>query len=182
MRGDLTTSPWHVPPEPASSRVLILSGLPGAGKDSWLRKNRPDLPVVSLDMIREETGTAPTANQGAVLQEAFELARSHLREKRDFCWNATCLSGLTRRKIVGLCRSYDAQVTIASQDVPVRVAMGRNRGRISPVPDRALLRLAGRREPVSSEEAHHLLSVDAQGEETPLFGGVLIAADPEPQI
>lgn len=95
MRGDVNASAWHEPREPAGSGVTILSGLPGSGKDSWLARHRPDLPVVSLDRIREETGTSPTDNQGAVLQAAFEMARRHLREKRDFFWNATCLSRLT---------------------------------------------------------------------------------------
>jgi predicted kinase len=62
---------------------MTLSGLPGAGKDSWLRANRPDLPVVSLDRIRESFGVAPTDNQGQLLQAGFEAARVHLREGRD---------------------------------------------------------------------------------------------------
>lgn len=170
MRGDVNASAWYEPPEPAGSNVTILSGLPGSGKDSWIARHRPDLPVVSLDRIREETGTAPTDNQGAVLQEAFEMARRHLREKRDFCWNATCLSRLTRRKITGLCRDYDAHVKIVSQEVPLAVAMERNRGRDAPVPDQVLLRLARLREPVGHDEAHELICIDAQGSHDPVFG------------
>src|SRR5436190_1889310 len=33
--------------------VVLLSGLPGAGKDTWLREHLPDWPVVSLDALRE---------------------------------------------------------------------------------------------------------------------------------
>ena len=33
--------------------VVLMSGLPGAGKDSWIRSHLPDWPVVSLDAIRK---------------------------------------------------------------------------------------------------------------------------------
>lgn len=182
MRGDLRASAWFTPSEPTGSRVLIMSGLPGSGKDTWLRCHRPDLPVVSLDRIREEAGVSPTENQGAVLQAGFEAARAHLREKRDFCWNATCLSVLTRRKIVGLCRDYDARVKIISLDVLLLTAFDRNRERDAPVPDEILLRLAQKREPVGPEEAHELLSIDASGREENVFSrsGSRVNADPAP--
>lgn len=182
MRGDLRASAWFTPSEPTGSRVLIMSGLPGSGKDTWLRCHRPDLPVVSLDRIRAEAGVSPTENQGAVLQAGFEAARAHLREKRDFCWNATCLSVLTRRKIVGLCRDYDARVKIVSLDVPLLTAFDRNRERDAPVPDEILLRLAQKREPVGPEETHELLSFDASGREENVFSrsGSRVNADPAP--
>lgn len=180
MRGDLRASAWFTPPEPTGSRVLIMSGLPGSGKDTWLTGHRPDLPVVSLDRIREQGGVGPTDNQGAVLQAGFEAVRAHLREKRDFCWNATCLSGLTRRKIVGLCRDYDAHVTILSHDVPLLTALERNRGRDAPVPDEVLIRLAQKREPVGPEEAHEIVSLHVSGEREVLFGASEPPGHPSP--
>lgn len=34
--------------------VIVMSGLPGAGKDYWIAANGPDWPVVSLDKLRHE--------------------------------------------------------------------------------------------------------------------------------
>ncbi len=180
LRGDLNASPWFTPPEPTGPRVTILSGLPGAGKDSWLRAHRPDLPVVSLDLIRDRLGVGPTDNQGAVLQAGFEEARVHLRAGRDFAWNATCLTRRTREKIVGLARDYDAEVTIVSLDVPLAAALTRNRGRENPVPEPVIRKLADRREPALAEEAHVLVSVEADGTRTPLFRPV--SSDPDPSL
>ena len=164
LRADVTASPWFTPPEPIGSRITILSGLPGSGKDRWLRENRPDLPVVSLDRIRAEMGIGPTENQGKVLQAGFEAARVNLRAGRDFAWNATCLTRLTRQKIVGLSRDYDAHIEIVSLDIPVRVALERNRGRKdAALPDRIISDLALKREPLMAEEAHVIMSVDACG-------------------
>ena len=44
----------YVPHEDHCCTVTLMSGLPGAGKDTWLAANRPGLPVVSLDDIRVE--------------------------------------------------------------------------------------------------------------------------------
>src|SRR4029077_2556040 len=33
--------------------VTLMSGLPGAGKDTWLAKRRRETPVVALDSIRD---------------------------------------------------------------------------------------------------------------------------------
>ncbi|MCA9774474.1 MAG: AAA family ATPase [Myxococcales bacterium] len=180
LRGDVTASPWFAPPEPTGSRVLLMSGLPGAGKDSWLRENRPDLPVVSLDRIRDRLGIGPTDNQGAVLQAGFEAARAHHRAGRDFAWNATCLSRRTREKSVGLARDYDAEVTIVSLDVPLEAALTRNRGRAEPVPEPVIRKLADRREPALEGEAHLLVSVDAHGVQTPLIPPAPSGPDPSP--
>jgi len=163
MRGDVSTSPWFNPPEPAGSRVTILSGLPGSGKSSWLRAHRPNLPVVSLDRIREKAGVSPTDNQGTVLQAGFEAARVHLRAGQDFAWDATCLTRRTREKIVGLSRDYDAHITIVSHDVPVRVARERNRERPDPIPDQVLINLQKKREPPLQDEAHQVISIDERG-------------------
>ena len=163
LRGDLNASPWFTPPEPTGSRVTILSGLPGSGKDSWLRENRPDLPVVSLDRIRAQLGVGPTDNQGAVLQAGFEAARVHLRAGRDFAWNATCLTRRTREKICGLARDYEARITLVSLDVPLPIALTRNRQRADPLPDAVIMRLSARREPALPDEADRLRSVDAEG-------------------
>lgn len=163
LRGDVTASPWFSPPDPTGSRVTIMSGLPGSGKDSWLRGNLPDLPVVSLDRIRERLGIGPTDNQGQVLQAGFEAARVHLREGQDFAWNATCLTRRTREKIVGLARDYDAEVTIVSLDLPVQTALSRNGGRPDPVPEQAIRRLSAKREPVGPDECHKLVCVDRLG-------------------
>ena len=43
----------YVPYEDYRCTATIMSGLPGAGKDTWLARRRPDLPVVALDAVRD---------------------------------------------------------------------------------------------------------------------------------
>lgn len=53
---------WHLPDqapyEDFRCRVVMLSGLPGAGKDTWASRHYSDWPVISLDEIREKMGVS----------------------------------------------------------------------------------------------------------------------------
>ena len=66
-----------------------MSGLPGTGKDRWIRENKPDLGMISLDGIRAETGISPAEPQEEVLRIARERATGFLRNRQPFGWNAT---------------------------------------------------------------------------------------------
>jgi hypothetical protein len=88
----------YVPYENHRCTVTMLSGLPGSGKDSWLAKNRPDLPVVSLDELRALLHFDADDDQGEVIQLARERCRELLRSGRSFAFNATNILRQTRRR------------------------------------------------------------------------------------
>ena len=174
-------SPHIAPPMPGGSRMIMMSGLPGSGKNTVIRQHYRDLPVVELDALREEMQVQPDRNQGKVIQAAFEAARGHFREGRDFVWNATCLTRLTRQKIAGLARDYGAVIEAVSLDVPLDVAVTRNARRQNPVPQKIIDKLAAKREPVLADEAHRVWSAGADGELRPcLYGMVRTASHEEP--
>jgi hypothetical protein len=81
----------YVPFEEPAFEVILMSGLPGAGKNTFIKKRYPDRPVISLDNMRTERGTSPTdkTGNGQIIQEAKEQARVYLRRKESFVWNAT---------------------------------------------------------------------------------------------
>ncbi|HKD97726.1 MAG TPA: AAA family ATPase [Micromonosporaceae bacterium] len=136
--------------------VTVMSGLPGAGKDTWVAEHRPDQPVVSLDGLRRSMGVPPAADQSGVLATAREQARTLLRAGRPFVWNATNVTKSLRGRAVALCADYHARVEIVSVEAPPEVVYARNRARDQPVPQAVIDRLAGRWEAPDPTEAHRV--------------------------
>ncbi|MFC6760256.1 AAA family ATPase [Sulfitobacter porphyrae] len=122
--------------------VTVMSGLPGAGKDTWIGKHRPEYPVVSLDLIRHELGVSATDNQGQVIQAAHERAREHLRAGRDFVWNATNVTRQNRSRVLRLLRDYGTRVEIVYLEPGPNELRRQNRDRPDAVPEAVITHLS----------------------------------------
>lgn len=124
--------------------VIMMSGLPLSGKDTWIagngKKQPPGgcMPIVSLDDLREKMGIPPTKDSGRVIQEALELARGYLRQSQPFIWNATNLRQETRQKLVRLFAGYGARVHILYLEAPYQELLCRNRIRERHIPEAVL--------------------------------------------
>lgn len=114
--------------------VLLLSGLPGTGKDTWLSKNLPDLPMVSLDNIRVRLNISPTDKQAPVVAAAQEEAREYLRKKQPFVWNATSLTVELRSNQISLFEQYGASVKTVFLETDWEEQLRRNASRTAEVP------------------------------------------------
>ena len=133
--------------------VLLLSGLPGTGKDTWIRKNVPELPMISLDDIRRELGAAASGNQAKVIHIAQERASNLLRSKQPFVWNATNITPEIRAEQIGLFERYGARVRIAYLETPWETELARNEGRCEKVPQAAIEHLLTKTVPPMPDEA-----------------------------
>jgi len=140
-------------------RVTLMCGLPGAGKDTWLKTHAPDLPVISLDAIRAELGIAPGDRnaQGHVLSAARERARVFLRAGRDFAWNATNLSEEMRQRCTGIFFDYRARVRIVYVESPADRLYAQNQSRTDAVPLSVIRRMMHRWQVPDRTEAHEVL-------------------------
>lgn len=146
--------PHYAAHEAFPCTVTVMSGLPGAGKDTWIGKNRPEHPVVSLDAIRDELSASPTDNQGQVIQAAHERAREHLRAGRDFVWNATNVTRQNRSRVLRLLRDYGARIEIVYLEPGPDQLRRQNRDRPDAVPDAVITHLSKKLEPPQLWEAH----------------------------
>lgn len=135
--------------------VTLMCGLPGAGKDHWIREHASS-PVVSLDAIRARMNIAPDADQGPVRQAALARAREHLRRGEPFVWNATNLLAQRRAQLVELCRAYRARVRIVYREVPYPRLRRQNRERERTVPESAIRAMMGMWEVPDLTEAHRV--------------------------
>jgi predicted kinase len=136
--------------------VVLMSGLPGVGKDFWIQQNCPEYPIVSLDALRQQLKIAPTQEQGEVVRRAKELARGYLRQGRSFVWNGTNLSRQIRGGLIELFAAYQARVRIVYLEVPQDVQRQRNRSRVAQVPEGAIERMRDRLEVPDATEAQRV--------------------------
>jgi predicted kinase len=149
-------NPDYLAHEDFTCRVTVISGLPGAGKDTWITNHMPGLPVISLDALRIELDEEATGSQGRVVQAAREKAREFLRRHEDFVWNATNLSRDLRAQLIDLLTAYRAQVRIVYVEVSPDALFRQNRERPDPVPAVAVERMLDRWQVPSPIEAQEV--------------------------
>ena len=133
--------------------VIMMSGLPGTGKDTWIAMNAPDLPVISLDAIRKELQVKPTDEQGIVIHAAQEKAKEFLRKRQSFVWNATDITKDIRQKCITLFERYNARVKIIYLETEWDTLLKRNAGRERIVPENVIGKMLGKLSPPTPEEA-----------------------------
>lgn len=134
--------------------VVVLCGLPAAGKSTYVAEHLPGLPVVELDRIRAEMGVKPTDNQGRVAAEARERAREHLRQKQSFVWSSTNISQQQRDPLADLILAYNARVRFVYLEASPSELRQANASRATPVPWPAIERMMGRWQVPTLIEAH----------------------------
>jgi predicted kinase len=122
----------------AWGEITLMAGLPGTGKDTWIKQNLPDIPMISLDVCREKLGIAPGENQGAVVAAAREEARGYLRKKQPFVWNATNILEVHRSAQISLFEDYGASVRTVFLETKWQEELRRNSERRARVPEKAI--------------------------------------------
>ena len=139
--------------------VVMMSGLPGAGKDTWIAANRPDHPVVSLDAIRAELSVHPSENQRRVIQLARARAREHLRLGAPLVWNATTLTRQAREPLLRLLADYSVTIQAVCIEAPPEILFAQNAAREASVPRTVIDRMVSHWQPPDTSEVHAIQRV-----------------------
>lgn len=140
----------------AGSRVIVMAGLPASGKNTWVEKYHPALPVISFDDARDALGLRHGDNAGAAVHKATDDAKALLRDKSDFVFNATHISDSMRKKTVDLLYAYDAKVTIVYLEQPEATLMSRNTRRDTTLTNAAIKRMLLKWEVPLPTEVHRV--------------------------
>jgi len=139
----------------------MLSGLPGMGKDTYIKKMHPDLPVVSLDNIRRKFKLKPhdASATGWAVQQAKEEAKVFLRKGVPFIWNATNITKQMRSQWIDLFTSYKAKVKLVYIETSYNEWLRQNANRENQVPHTVIMRLLEKLEVPSISEAHEVIYI-----------------------
>lgn len=149
-------NPDYIPYDDTRLDVTLMSGLPGSGKDTWIKSNLPDLPVISLDELRHEMNISPDEEQGLVVNKAKAIAKDYLRNGQSFVWNATNLSRQLRGGLIRLFSGYQARIRIVYLESDWEELLQRNKNRTAKVPEKVLYKMRNRLEVPSIVEAHQV--------------------------
>ena len=136
--------------------VILMCGLPGTGKDYWIDRHHPDLPVVSLDKLRIEMGISPSDEQGAIVNAGRDLAKGYLQSETPFIWNATNIVKPIRSGLIRLFAGDRARIRIVYLEVPIDRVLRQNRDRKAQVPTAVIHRYRDRLEIPDLTEAHQV--------------------------
>ena len=134
--------------------VIMMSGLPGTGKDTYIKTNYPDLPVVSLDLLRKRMNLSPTEPQGEIINAAREQAKEYLRKNQPFVWNATNVTPMIREKQIAMFTKYNAMVKIVFLETQWSEMFKRNQNRKDIVPQSAIEGMLAKLIPPDLCESH----------------------------
>lgn len=148
--------PDYIPFDDLKTNVVMLSGLPGMGKDRYIKKHYNDWPMVSLDAIRREYKLKPedTSATGWAVQLAKERAKEFLRKRQPFVWNATNITRQMRSQWIDLFVTYKAHVKLVYIEVPFKTWLAQNSNREHAVPQAAIFRMLPKLEVPYIFEAH----------------------------
>ena len=136
--------------------IILTSGLPGVGKDAFIKRNLSFLPVVSLDDIRSSLNLSPIGPQDAGLQIARDKAKVLLRAREPFVWNSANVAPFFRDPLANLCEAYGASVRIIYLETPWDEELRRNAKRDSTVPRSVIERYLTKLEPPTPREARRV--------------------------
>ena len=138
-------------------KCVMLSGLPGTGKDTYIREHFPDCAMISLDDIRKEYGISPIGDQSEVIGIAKSRMKELLRRKQAFVFNATNITPDIRSKYISLWISYKAYVSIVFLETSMEENRRRNTERADSVPESVIAGMLSKLTPPERFEAHEVI-------------------------
>ncbi|MBE0468070.1 MAG: AAA family ATPase [Methyloprofundus sp.] len=155
-----------------TNTLYILSGLPGSGKSTFLKRNNiPSEMIISMDSIREQLlGTYPrhteeegwfegihqSANQ-AVFDLTLAMLDVRMKEGLTTFIDSTALSDRTRLRWAEVARKHKMPVEVLIFDTPLALVVQQNIQRERKVPDSVVKNMAGRLS-LSSELPYRVIS------------------------
>ncbi|MBC7262777.1 MAG: AAA family ATPase [Chloroflexi bacterium] len=122
--------------------LYLTVGVPGSGKTTWVQQSLPGVRRISMDDQRELL--LGSRSDQSLNPEVFRACSYRLHEalarNETVIWDAQSHTLAQRRNVLRAARGHHATVIIIHFDVPLCVALERNRMREFAVPDEVIIR------------------------------------------
>ncbi len=139
------------------SKVIVLSGLPASGKNTWVsQNNQENLPILSFDDAKAQLGLQENDNVGKAVHMVIDQAKDLLRNEKNFIWNATHLSRQMRQKTIDLLLNYKAEVHLIYLEAPEEEIKKRNSQRDTTLTNKKIDEMLLKWEVPTSLESHYI--------------------------
>lgn len=141
-------------------RIVLLVGLPGSGKSTYLEKQ--GVTALSSDAVRQLLADDPTDQtiHARVFATLRYLLRHRLLIGRPVTYiDATHLTPEERRPYIEIARTFGCDIEALFFDVPLEICRERNRLRHRVVPDEAMAKMAAKLVPPAVEEGFARVTV-----------------------
>lgn len=115
------------------SKLILMCGVPGSGKSTWVRNNFPDITPVSRDVIRfeilDERGGDYFAYEDEVFEKFIHQIIGSLMVDEVTIADATHLNTRSRAKVLGKVAKFADEIEAVVMDVHLETALERNNKR-----------------------------------------------------
>lgn len=138
--------------------VIVICGLSGSGKSTWITKHCVNHQVISLDKIRQAlTGSEADQRQNKkVIAIAKEHLKDCLRKRQSIVWDATNIRRDFRQQLFDIVRRYDGLMNLVMIVQPVECSIKQNRQRNNGLAEQVILQQQDRFEFPLPLEAHQI--------------------------
>jgi predicted kinase len=141
-------------------RIVVLVGLPGCGKSTWLKRNGGK--GISSDAVRRLLADDETDQ--SIHPQVFQTVRYLLEQRlaigRPVTYiDATNLTPEERRPYIEIARAHGCEIEAVWFDVPLAVCLERNARRARVVPAEALVKMAAKLVPPAEAEGFDKVSI-----------------------
>lgn len=138
------------------STVHLMVGLPASGKDFFIQKNLPDMPIISWDDERRSLGLKYGDNEGLVKQQILQKTKILLAQQQSFVWNTTNTSFNTLEKTLELIYAYDAYTKAYILNTNYTEQLKRNALRTHSIPEKTILDMSQKWNLPSMNDVHEI--------------------------
>ena len=145
------------------SNVYLLVGVPGSGKSEWCKREHPELPVVSRDIIRGELGYTSGVDEkvrlepwqeNIVTRKEQEKIKEYCRDGEDFIIDDTNLKKKLRKQMIDLLHQNNAYVIGVRFSTDIETCIRRRQGQI---PEDRMREIFARMCPLEENEVDEII-------------------------